>query len=112
MLTTYFKIFVIWQQVYLAGINCQTSYKEILDVFIQLPDAIQRINYSAFVVTIATIAIIYLIPKITKAIPSTLIALLAMTIFSSLCTFEIPIIGEMPSGLPELKVESILTSFN
>jgi SulP family sulfate permease len=46
------------------------------------------------------IAIIYLFPKITKVVPSTLIALIAVTALSVFLQKDVPVIGDIPSGLP------------
>ncbi|MGK0156613.1 MAG: SulP family sulfate permease, partial [Neolewinella sp.] len=62
------------------------------------------INFAAFGVTVATVAIIYLFPKITKAVPSVLVALLALTIVSTVAGLSVPIIGDIPSGFPKLQL--------
>lgn len=64
----------------------------------------EGINFAAFGVTVATVAIIYLWPKISKAVPSVLIALLALTIASAAVGLDVPIIGDIPQSFPELKI--------
>jgi SulP family sulfate permease len=44
--------------------------------------------------------IVYLFPRITKAIPSTLVALVLVTILSLIFSADVAIIGDIPSGLP------------
>ncbi len=56
-------------------------------------------NLIAFSLTAVTIAIIYLFPKVTKKVPSALMALLAGTIIS-LFLPGVPTIGDIPSGFP------------
>mgnify|MGYP003644276996 FL=1 len=63
------------------------------------------VNFVAFGVTVATIAIIYLFPKISKAVPSVLVALLALTVISVVAGLNVPIIGNIPSGFPALHIE-------
>jgi SulP family sulfate permease len=67
----------------------------------------EGINFTAFGVTAATVAIIYLFPKITKAVPSVLIALLALTLVSAIAGLAVPIIGDIPKGFPQLKLDGL-----
>ena len=85
----------------------QTSPKKVLDVLTNIVDVIPIINWEAMIIASSTIAIIYLFPKITKAIPSTLVALISMTIVTTFIGLEVPVIGTIPSSLPELKIGAI-----
>ena len=85
----------------------QTSPKKVLDVITNIVDIIPIINWEAMIIASSTIAIIYLFPKITKAIPSTLVALISMTIVTTFIGLEVPVIGTIPSSLPELKIGAI-----
>ena len=85
----------------------QTSPKIVLDVITNIVDVIPIINWEAMIIASSTIAIIYLFPKITKAIPSTLVALISMTIVTTFIGLEVPVIGTIPSSLPELKIGAI-----
>ena len=85
----------------------QTSPKKVLDVITNIVDVISIINWEAMIIASSTIAIIYLFPKITKAIPSTLVALISMTIVTTFIGLEVPVIGTIPSNLPELKIGAI-----
>ena len=85
----------------------QTSPKKVLDVITNIVDVIPIINWEAMIIASSTIAIIYLFPKITKAIPSTLVALISMTIVTTFIGLEVPVIGTIPSSLPELKIGTI-----
>lgn len=67
------------------------------------------VNFYSVALALSTIAIIYLFPKITKSIPSALIALLAVSLFAFGFIPEDSILrinsrGEIPSGLPELQL--------
>jgi SulP family sulfate permease len=85
----------------------QTTPKKVLDVITNIVDVIPIINWEAMIIASSTIAIIYLFPKITKAIPSTLVALISMTIVTTFIGLEVPVIGTIPSSLPELKIGAI-----
>ena len=59
------------------------------------------LKIAALLLGLGTIAIIYLFPLITKKIPSTLVALLVMTIISLFLNMdEKLLIGQIPSGFP------------
>lgn len=84
-----------------------TSPKKILDIFSQLPDIVNDINLASVSLSLATIATIYLFPRITKLIPSALVALIALTIVSTLMELDVNIIGNIPEGLPALRLDSL-----
>jgi SulP family sulfate permease len=83
------------------------STGKIWTVFSELPEAIYHYNLISVILTLATILIIYILPKITKLIPSTLVALILLTLVSYFLHLDLPLIGEMPSGLPSLKIASL-----
>ncbi|MFZ3338578.1 MAG: SulP family inorganic anion transporter [Xanthobacteraceae bacterium] len=55
----------------------------------------------------ATLAIIYLLPRVTRAVPSSVVALVLMTGGSLLFGVNAPRIGAIPSGLPALVVPKL-----
>lgn len=63
-------------------------------------EALSGINVQALILGAIVLALIYIIPRISKAVPAALIALLIGTIFSEWQGFDVPKIGELPSGLP------------
>ncbi|NOQ37157.1 MAG: STAS domain-containing protein, partial [Methylococcaceae bacterium] len=85
----------------------QTSPKKIVDIFIALPSVFDQINFASVALATATIAIIYLFPKITKIIPSALVALVLLTIISTIMELKVGIIGNIPEGLPQLQISSL-----
>jgi len=99
-------IIIIFQIFPILGL---ASPSKIIDVFTKLPEAINISNMASVILAISTIIVIYIIPKITKIIPSTLIALILASLVSLFFNINIPLIGEMPSGLPSLKVASLLS---
>ena len=85
----------------------QTSPKNVTDVLTHISDVISLINWEAVIISSSTVAIIYLFPRFTKAVPSTLVALISMTIVTIWFGLEVPVIGPIPSSLPELKLGSM-----
>ena len=88
---------VILQQIYpLFG---QSGSGSMIDLLVGIPKAVGSMSLTALLLGFGTVAIIYLFPLLTKKVPSTLVALIVMTVIS-LFTSEVPTIGEIPSGLP------------
>ena len=104
---------------FMTGIGCiiillqvfpffgQPSPKKVIDVVTHIMEIGSGINWGAVIVAGSTIAIIYLFPKITKTVPSPLVALVAMTLVTALAGLEVPLIGDIPSSIPELKISSV-----
>lgn len=84
------------------------SPKSTVAVVTSLGDAVAGANLAALATTIATITIIYLFPKVTKAVPSPLVALLVITFVAATLGLEVPVIGDIPSGFPELQLGGLL----
>jgi len=82
----------------------QASPGSIIEVFKQLSAGVQNVNSEAMLVSGSTIAIIYIFPKITRAIPSSLVALLLVTLFANWMNLSVPLIGDIPKGIPELQI--------
>ncbi|BAF69424.1 SulP family inorganic anion transporter [Nitratiruptor sp. SB155-2] len=87
------------------------SPKKILDILHSLHTIPEKINLQAMLLSLTTIAMIYLFPKVTKKIPPTLVALVVLTIASTILGLNVPIIGHIPEGLPEIRTE-IFSSFD
>jgi len=85
----------------------QASPGKVIDVFKDLPDAINHRNNIAILLAAGTVLIIYIFPRLTKIVPGTLVALVIITMISYLFTLDTPLIGEMPAGLPSLKIFSL-----
>ena len=86
------------------------SPKKIVDIVAQLSDILRVINYSAVMVAATTIAIIYWFPKVSKGVPSPLVALIVVSFASNFLGLGIPIIGDIPIGLPELHFAALSTA--
>lgn len=85
------------------------SAKSTLKVMADLPRLFSDFNWQALALGAMTVAIYYLFPKINKSIPSPLVALIAVSIFAYFIKWDVPIIGEIPSGLPSLQLEGLFT---
>ncbi|MBN1821975.1 MAG: SulP family inorganic anion transporter [Prolixibacteraceae bacterium] len=88
-----------------------SSPGKIIDVVVKLPEAIENINRISIISAAITIIIIYIVPKITKVIPGTLVALILVSTASYIFKWNTPLIGEISSGFPTLKI-SALSAFN
>ena len=85
----------------------------IIEIISHLPDPILHHHWSAIILGVSTIALIYIIPMISKKLPAGLIALVIGTLLSFLLhkewgadwTFDI--IGNIPNQLPEFKIAAI-----
>lgn len=97
-------IIILYQVFPMLGL---TSPNKTIDIFTHLPSALKQYNIYAVILTVITILIIYLIPKITKTIPSTLIALIVVSVICFIFSLNAPLIGKMPTGLPSLKIASL-----
>ncbi len=73
-----------------------------------MPSIIMAFNWQAAVLGVLTLLIVFFTPmKISRVIPSPLIALISMTLLSLALKFQVPIIGEIPVGLPKLVIPAV-----
>ncbi len=68
----------------------------------RIPEDFTNVNFFALFLGLATIAIIYLSPRLTKVIPGTLVGLIVMTVVSMLIPMDVQRIGAIPRGLPSI----------
>ena len=73
-----------------------------LGTVLNFPLALKHINWLHFALVLATIFIIYGFKRITKAVPSTLVALLVVTLLVVFAGWELAQIDEIPTGFPKL----------
>ncbi len=93
-------VIIILQQIYpLLGLKTSGS---MIDLIVGLPAAIGGgIDVISLLLGVGTVLIIVFFPRITTKVPSTLVALLVMTIVAVLCKVDDALtIGNIPSGLP------------
>ena len=93
-------VIIIIQQLY-PLIGCKSPVL-VIDMITQFPERIAGgVSVIALLLGLGTIAIIYLFPFITKKIPSTLVALVVMTVISLFLNMdEKLLIGQIPAGFP------------
>ncbi len=60
----------------------QRSPSAVLDVVLTIGTALSAVNWAALILAVLTYALIILTPKLTRAVPATLVALLSMTVLS------------------------------
>jgi SulP family sulfate permease len=82
-----------------------------LGAVIAIPRALQNINWLELILALGTIFIIYGFKRITKSVPSTLVALLVMSGIAVGFGLDYRPIEEIPSGLPVPNLE-IFTEFS
>ncbi|TWO30745.1 SulP family inorganic anion transporter [Seonamhaeicola sediminis] len=98
-------IIVILQLFPFAGLD---SAKSTVKVIQEFPRLFSEANLYALLLGAITIVIYFVFPKITKAIPSALVALIVATLIAFFFKLDVPLIGEIPSGLPSFQLGGIL----
>ena len=72
---------------------------------------VSKINLAEVGICIATVLIIYLFPRVTKAVPSALVALVAMTALAAVLNLDLRLIadenGGVPKGFPEILIGNL-----
>ncbi len=99
-------IIIIMQIFPFFGID---SPANIIDIFTSLGDISNAFNIQAVLLATGTVATIYLFPKITKKVPATLVALILFTLLSTMLAMRVPIIGDIPNGLPDIHIDTLLS---
>jgi SulP family sulfate permease len=97
-------IIVILQIFPFAGLD---SAKSTVTVIQNFPRLFSETNVYALLLGSITIAIYYIFPKITEAIPSALVALIGATLIAYFTNMQVPLIGEIPTGLPSFQLGGI-----
>lgn len=73
-----------------------------LQALAKLPDTLTELNWHALALGLMTFAIVWLTPmRISRYLPSPLLALCLCTLAAVLLGWQVPVIGEIPTGLPE-----------
>ena len=89
----------------LFGLKIYGDVEETLTHFLEIPT---KLNPHAALIGFLTIAIIYVLPFITKKIPPPLIALLICSFISIYFKLTLPAIGEIPHGFPSIQIPHLL----
>jgi SulP family sulfate permease len=85
------------------------SPKSTIEVFTRINEPLANIDLAAVGLGALTVLIFYLFPRITKAVPSALVALVVGTLASVLLNLDVAVIGDIPSGLPPLQIDSFFS---
>jgi SulP family sulfate permease len=86
-----------------------TAPKSTIAVLNEIPRFFTEFNWAALGLGALTVLIYYLFPRVTKAIPSALVALVSVSLLSFFLNLDVPLIAEIPSGLPSLKIDGLLS---
>lgn len=100
----WFKLGNLMRFVSRSVINGFLNSLAILIFVAQLPELI-HVSWQVYALTLLGLAIIYLFPYVTKAIPSALVAIVVVTVISISCHLTIHTIGDkgaLPDSLPSL----------
>jgi len=93
-------IIIILQINPFLGLDSDAS---IIHILISLSSNISQTNFNALILAICTLLIMFFTPqKLSKLIPSPLIALLLLTPISIYYNLSTPTIGEIPTSLPDI----------
>lgn len=100
-------IIIILQLFPFAGLS---SAKSTFAVLQDLPRLFTEFNPQALALGFLTVLIYYLFPLITKAIPSALVALVVAALVGYFLAWDVPIIGDIPSGIPSLQINTMFNN--
>ena len=99
-------VIIILQQLFpMLGVEPPSS--DPLSILRQLHLLGGNIKWGAVALSASTIATVFILPRFTKAVPASLVALVALTALAVLLTLDVSVIGEIPSGLPSLVMPSL-----
>ena len=87
------------------GLN---SPSNVVEIVTSVGNIAGHINGEAVFLSAATITIIYLFPHLTKKVPSALVALVVLTLLATLLKLDVPIIGDIPKGFPDVHIDTLL----
>ncbi|WP_203293446.1 SulP family inorganic anion transporter [Luteirhabdus pelagi] len=99
-------IIIILQIFPFAGLD---SPKSTVKVIKDMPRLLEEYNLQAMLLGAITVVVYFIWPKVTKAIPSALVALIVATLIGYFFNMDIPVIGDIPSGLPALQIGTIMS---
>ena len=99
-------IIIILQLFPFAGLDSAKSTWLVIQDF---PRLFSEFNWQALALGGLTVLIYYVFPYITKVIPSALVALIVASVASYFLQWDVPIIGEIPSGLPSIQVDGLFS---
>jgi len=99
-------VIIILQQLF-PMLGAEPPSSEPLSILRQLHLLGGNIKWAAVALSALTIATVFILPRFTKAVPASLVALVALTALAVLLGLEVSVIGRIPSGLPSLVMPSL-----
>jgi sulfate permease, SulP family len=99
-------VIIIVQQLF-PMLGAESPSSQPLAILSQLQLLSGNIKLPAVVLSGLTIATVFILPRLTKAVPASLVALVALTALAMLLALEVSVIGKIPSGLPSLVMPSL-----
>ncbi|MEM1325558.1 MAG: SulP family inorganic anion transporter [Bacteroidota bacterium] len=97
-------IIIILQIFPFVGLDSAKSTTKVMQ---DLPRLFADANLQALLLGGITVAVYFLFPKITTAIPSALVALIVATLIAYFMNMDVPVIGDIPSGLPNIQIANM-----
>ena len=85
-----------------------SSPKSTIEVFTKIAEPVSKLNWYAVGLGLLTLIVNYTFPLLTKKVPSVLVALLVGTGVALGLGLDVPVIGDIPSGLPPLQIGALL----
>ena len=98
-------VIIIVQQLF-PMLGAESPSSQPLAILSQLQLLGGNIKLPAVVLSGLTIATVFILPRFTKAVPASLVALVALTALAMLLALEVSVIGKIPSGLPSVVMPS------
>jgi SulP family sulfate permease len=99
-------IIIIIQQLYpIVGAHAPSS--DAVKILASLPMLPGRIAWPVALLGVTTFAIIQILPRFTRKVPASLVALILMTAASLAFALDAPRIGAIPAGLPALVIPAL-----
>jgi len=91
---------IIIISVQLFPIMGHSSPKGFVNIITNLGTPLSAVNLQALMLGVITIGIIYGLPRLTRRVPSILVALISGTLISVAFNMDVPVIGEIPRQWP------------
>lgn len=98
-------VIIIIQQIF-PTLGVEPPSSDPLLILRQLHLLSGHIKWGAVALSALTITTVLVLPRFTKAVPSSLVALVALSALAVLLVLDVSVIGEIPSGLPSLVMPS------
>ena len=99
-------VIIILQQLF-PMLGAEPPSSDPLSILRQLHLLGGNVKWGAVALSALTIATVFILPRFTKAVPASLVALVALTALAVLLKLDVPVIGEIPSGLPSLVMPAL-----